>query len=327
MTIRIIATVIIISLSSALMGQIRYFDERYISTMSQLNPVLVNPGAIGWEDSHQLIANYRNKWATFPGSPKSFLVSYDGPLAQNLSFGAQVLSDSNGSLNLTKVQGGFSYQLNTSVNKLSVGLSGEYARHNLDSDVMNHELVDDADIRVLERLEGTGFFDVSVGIYGVYDNTITYGLVLPALVNSRLDDAITGAESREFGYMASLGYIHRAEGVDAVFEPSIIVKQVNNVPFHADINLLGRFVDNKFRGGFTYTVGADNRVGFLVGTAFNALEINYGYNLSRNEFQDFNNGSHELGLRFDIGGDRQRLEVEGKELMEGVIQSRDGLER
>ena len=308
-------TLIITFLAISLNGQIRYFDERYVSTMIQVSPVLVNPGATGFENTHQLIANYRNKWATHPGTPKTFLVNYDGPIADNLSFGAQFLNDSNGSLEVTKVQGTFAYMIRTAVNKLNVGLSGEYIRHGLDDDLLTNNRVDEGDIDVLSRIDGTGFFDVSVGVYGVYDEKVTYGLVLPGLVNTRLTDQLD-VDSRDFGFIAHLGYKHSVTGVDAVLEPSIYYKRVNNVPFHVDINLLGRFADDKFRGGFTSSVGADNRLGFLVGVTFNSLDLNYGYSLSRNDFQTFNNGSHEISLRFDIGGGRVYGDKDPSELIE-----------
>ena len=304
----------LVAFVNVLVGQVRYFDERYVSSLSYLNPVLINPGATGAEGTHQIIANYRNKWASFPDSPKSFIVNYDGPIADNLGFGAQFLSDRNGSLSTTKVQGSLAYTLETAVNKLGVGLSGEYIKHGLDSEVLSHELTESGDGLINDRIDGNGFFDVSVGAYGVYDNAITYGLVLPSLVSSRIDGDSPDAGGVDFGYIVNVGYIYKANA-DVIFEPSIFVKQLNNVPFHADVNLLGRFVDDKLRGGISYTIGADEKVGFIVGTKFNTLSFNYGYNVSRNEFQTYNNGSHELSLRFDIGGgDRSNAQKSNLEM-------------
>lgn len=301
----LIYIVLFSALSMTVNGQIRYFDERYVSSLSYLNPVLINPGATGMEDKHQIIAGYRNKWASFPESPRTYNISYDGPVSDKLSFGAQFLADKTGGLTTSKVQGAVAYMLETADNKLNVGLSGEYIKHGLDASVATDRQVSAGDILIDERILGNGYFDVSVGAYGIYDNTITYGLVLPALVNSRIDDNSMDTDSRDFGYIFNVGYRYNPAGMDAMFEPSIYVKQLNNVPMHVDVNLMGRFADDRLRGGFTYTVGADQRVGFLVGATFNALSLNYGYNLSRNEFQTYNNGSHELTLAFDLGGSRR----------------------
>lgn len=306
---RILFIISLVAFTSSLFGQERYFDERYISSLSMLNPVLINPGATGANDTHQVIANYKNEWATFPDSPKSFMISYDGPVADKLGFGAQFISDRNGSLNTSKVQGSLSYRIESLKNKLTVGLAGEYIKHGLEAGAATNALTQGGDPNILARLDGSSFFDVTVGVFGVYDAKITYGLTLPALVNSRLSDNPLDDGSRDFGYVINAGYIYASSTVDAVFEPSIFVKKFNEIPMHVDINLLGRFADDKFRGGVTYTVGAHERVGFIIGTTFNSLELNYSYNISRNDFQTYNNGSHEISLRFDIGKSNTAVEA------------------
>jgi hypothetical protein len=47
-------------------------QERYIFSQHFVNPVLINPGATGFEDAHSFLFNYRNKWASFPGAPKTY---------------------------------------------------------------------------------------------------------------------------------------------------------------------------------------------------------------------------------------------------------------
>ena len=311
-------------------GQVRYFDERYISTLSFLNPVLINPGATGAMGTHQAIVNYKNKWATFPDSPKSYLISYDGPVADRLGFGLLASADRNGSLETSKVQASLAYTIDSPTNKISAGFSGEYINHGLSGDVISNRYIQDGDNIILDRTAGNGFFDVSVGAYGVYDNKITYGISLPSIISTRIDGSSDDTFTREIGFIANVGYMYSKPGVDAVFEPSIFIKQLNNVPFHADINLLGRFLEDKLRGGITYTVDGDKRVGFLVGTTFNALGLNYSYNASRHEFQTYNNGTHEFSLRFDIGGARTNMnkddmmEMGGESLPEKVM---EGMEK
>ena len=98
----IIFLLAIVGTASATFAQARYFDERYITTQAYLNPVLVNPGAVGSGTYHRLIGNYRSNWSTFPGAPKSYWLSYDGPVGNRIGLGALLLSDSNGDLNTTK---------------------------------------------------------------------------------------------------------------------------------------------------------------------------------------------------------------------------------
>ena len=296
--ILLFACIIIVNVLS---GQERYFDERYISTMSFLNPVLVNPGATGYEGEHHILLNYRNEWASFPGSAKSVILSYDGPVADRLGVGALFLSDSNGSLNTTKFQGSLAYTLDTPTNVLGFGLSGEFIQHGLDGDALINPIIDISDPNVLSRLDGANFFDVSFGVQGMYDGVLSYGLAFPSLVSSRISDDTANTDDREIGYIFNVGYSFDQLDSGFKLEPSIWLKKLMNVPFHADVNLLGRFLEDKLRGGLSYRVGADEKLGFLIGFGVNTLNFTYAYNASRHEFQQYNNGSHELSVRFDIG--------------------------
>lgn len=134
----------------------------------------------------------------------------------------------------------------------------------------------------------------------MYNNNISYGIVLPSLVSSRLDDT-TSSFDKEFGYIAHVGYKWDVEGYDMKLEPSIFVKQLNYVPLHIDLNLMGKFLDDKLLGGVSYTIGADERFGFAVGTRVNSFNFIYSYNVSRNQFQAYNNGAHEFSVKIDIG--------------------------
>jgi len=253
-------------------GQARYFNERYIYTQYHLYPVLINPGATGASGHHQVVFNYRNKWASFPDSPRSFTFSYDGDLGNRVGVGGLLVSDRFGALNTTKGQLSFSYTIDSPTNKVGFGLATEYVRHYVSGSSFANPFIDTMDPLFLQRIDGNSFFDITPGVYGLYDGKISYGLVLPGLTN------------------------------DIVFEPSIYIKQLNYVPLHIDLNLKAGFLEERLTGGITYSIGADERLGFLIGSKVNSLNFYYGYNVSRHEFQAYNNGSHEITVGFDIDG-------------------------
>lgn len=295
-------------LSVSLMSQARYFDERYISTQSYINPVIINPGAVGSSEYHRIIGNYRNNWASFPGSPKTFNIGYDGPVGNNIGVGAQFISDNNGDLSTSKVQGAVAYTIDGLTNKVGLGISGEFVQHGVDDVNILSEL-HELDEVVNGRLDGLSYFDLSFGAFGTYNNSINYGLVLPGLLSSRLsegEDLFDG----EFSYILHLGYDWDVPGYDLSIEPSIMVKQLQYVPFHVDINAKASFLEDRFMGGLNYTVGADERIGFLIGTRVNSFNFYYSYSLSRNEFQAYNNGGHELSIRVDLGRNDRLMDKE-----------------
>jgi len=278
-------------------AQERYFDERYIYTQQFINPILVNAGATGMHGGHQFLINYRNKWAAFPGSPKTVTLSYDGQVADNLGFGALFMQDSYGALNTSKAQASFAYQINSPKNHVGFGLTGEYIQHSVGS-IGN---ANPNDLALLARLDGVQFFDVSFGVYGKYDNRFTYGISLPSMVSSRLENDANQPNDRDLGFIFNVGYIHQSKATGITLEPSVFLKRLNGVPTHVDLNMRVSFLEDRFSGGVTYSVGAEKRLGFLLGMGVDNLGIFYSYNVSSQGFQDYNNGSHELTMRLRFG--------------------------
>jgi type IX secretion system PorP/SprF family membrane protein len=296
--------IIFLTLSFILIGmsinaQSRYFDERYTYTHNYLYPVLVNPGATGSTGNHQVVFNYRNTWAGFEKSPKTFTFSYDGNVGNRLGFGALLFSDSYGDLGTTKGQLSFSYTIDSPTNKVGFGLSTEYIRHSLSGSAVTSPLINIDDPVLLQRLDGNSFFDASFGVYGLYDGKISYGLALPSLVSSSINEDAPEGDS-DFGFILNLGYKFESKENDIVAEPSIFIKQFMNVPLHVDLNLRLKFLDERLTGGVSYTIGAEERLGFLIGTKVNSLNFFYSYNVSRHDFQQYNNGSHDLTVAFNI---------------------------
>lgn len=277
-------------------AQSRYFDERYIYTQAQVNPQLINPGAIGSAMKHQVLLNYRNKWSGIDSAPRTVTLSYNGPVGNRLALGVNVLSDKFGELETTKGAVGLSYIIKSETNQVGFGISAEYIKHGL-AGIGNA----DPDPIINQALAGAEYFDASFGLYGIYMDRLTYGLALPSMVSSRISDIDDNAPDRELGFILQFGYKLDIQS-DISMTPSIIMKKLANVPTHIDLNLNFGFLQDKLIGGVTYTLGADKRLGFLLGTKIEKLNFYYSYNTSSHLIQDYNNGSHELTLGVNFGG-------------------------
>lgn len=294
----IVNLLLVMTFAVSLSAQGRYFDERYVSTQTQLFPVLINPGAIGATGDHQVVLNYRNNWSSFDGSPSTLTFSYDGDLGNKLSFGAQLLRDQYAALEMTKGLVGFAYAIESPTNKVSFGLSAEYIQNSLKSDLAG---VDLQDPEVLKALDGTQYFDVSFGVHGRYNENVMYGVSLPSLLSSRISDSNSGdSEDRDFGFIFYGGYDYHSVANGLHIIPSVFIKQLNNTPTHIDLNVRFSFLEERLTSGIGYTVGADNRLGFLIGTKIDKAGFYYSYNISNNEFQSYNNGAHEISIGINL---------------------------
>jgi type IX secretion system PorP/SprF family membrane protein len=281
-------------------AQVRLIGEQSVYTSYYLNPVLVNPGATGYEGYHQVILNYRNAWASFPGSPSTGTLSYNGPIGNRIGLGVLAYSDSYGALSTTKGQVSLSYNLDMPDNKIGIGISAEYIQHKLSGDDVINDFVDVNDPEIISRLGGSEYFDASFGIFGIYADKLIYGIALPSVISQRLNDDTGTLMGRDFGVIANIGYRYDMPDKDLVIEPSIYAKQLMLVPFHVDFNLRLGLLDEKINMGLTYSNGAEDRLGFLIGAYLDNFGVFYAYNASLNQFQNYNNGSHELSLKLKL---------------------------
>ena len=296
-----ILTTIIIAGSMAmgtLSAQQRYFDERSLYRQHFMYPVLVNPGATGINDYQELIVNYRSSWAGFQDAPKTITLNFNGPVGNRLGFGAQLFRDNFGVVETSKGMLAVSYTIESPTNKIGFGLTTEYIQHVVTGGAIGGSIIDPNDVLLLQRLDGNRFFDASFGIYGVYDNSLKYGVALPSLISAKLNSEDGGAGMKDLGYIVHLGYeATMADGAITV-EPSVFIKSLNNIPTHADFNLRMSFLENRFTGAVGYTMGASQGLGFLIGARVDNFHLNYSYNISTRQFQDFNNGGHEITLSY-----------------------------
>jgi len=297
----IVIVIVVLVFGTDLSAQVRLHSERGVFTQANEHPILINPAYTGFRENHELLVNYRNTWASFPGAPSTYTFSYDGAIGNRIGVGVQLLSDRFASFETLKGLVSVSYGIKSETNNIRAGLSLEYLQHQISTADGTSVLVAPSDIEILNRLDGSQFFDVSLGFYGEYMDKVIYGLTLPSLVSSMLNDFDNGTTGdKEFGAIVHLGYRHRIPDYDIVLEPSVIYKYLMLTPTHSDINLKAKFLDESLTGGLTYSIGGENRFGFLAGVNIDDFGFYYSYNISFNDFQQYNNGGHELSFTYTI---------------------------
>ncbi len=294
-TRRITFTIIVLSFGLLAYSQTRIIGERSIYTQYHLTPFLLHPGAAGFEDYGQVVANYRNTYAAFPGSPKTVSIGYEGTIGNRVGIGVIGMTDSYAAFATSRGGLTLSYKIESPKNKIGFGIMGEYVQHRLNADELLNPLVDITDAEIVRRMDGNAFLDAGFGIYGIYDNKIIYGATLPALISNRIS-GFSDETKGDLAFIGTLGYRHSIPEKDIVITPTVYAKRFMFTPFHVDINLLASFLDERLNAGVNYTVNGEKRLGFLVGGRAGNFGFNYSYNVTTQQFQTYANGSHELGL-------------------------------
>ncbi|MDX1479502.1 MAG: PorP/SprF family type IX secretion system membrane protein, partial [Saprospiraceae bacterium] len=92
-------------------------------THYHLNPVLLNPGATGFEEQHEFLFNYRNKWAAFDGAPRTFTMLYNGPAGERQGIGGQLLTKRIGKWRSFQATASYAYRFQADQFDFGIGLS------------------------------------------------------------------------------------------------------------------------------------------------------------------------------------------------------------
>ena len=278
-------------------------QEEAIFRQYFLNPMLVNPATVGADrEHHDLTMNLRTAFSSFPGSPNSYALSYNGPIGKQVGLGAMIFSEN--IADITRFRGQVAYSMGIEVSedlRVRAGLSLEYQRISLSNSVMDSELLNTIDPVVLDNINGRRFFDTSLGLYGEYKD-IYFGYAAPNLIRTVTDEIEGLDEGGNFQY-----FILQAGGRFAIndnkvkLEPSIILRNVRNVDTHVDFSMMASFLNEQFITGALFRAGAGNSVGFLLGTKYNTLKFIYSYDILIDDFQRYNGGSHEITVGFEFG--------------------------
>ncbi len=275
-----------------------YFNHYYIQ------PILINPGATGFNGDHELLAAYKINYSDFPGAPRTFTALYNGSFAEKAGLGIQVLSDHIGASQILQGQLNFAYRLIFPDAVIGLGLSTGIQNFKI-TDTQNDALIDPTDVLLNEAIDGYLIFDGSVGVYGEVDKKLIFGVSFPNLVKQRIQE-ISGDLNRDslnlnnFPYVFNVGYRYNVENYNFTIEPSITVKDLRDSPFLVDLNLKFSFLDEQLVGGLGYSIGDDSRASLLLGTRINKLRLYYSYDVNVGNFQKYNNGSHEFTLVYRI---------------------------
>lgn len=276
-------------------------QDQAIFSHYNINPVLIHPAAAGFSGQHQLLFNARMQWTGFPDAPKTFMAQYNGPLSKSFGIGFGVLSESAAQLQRTRAQ--LNYAIRFPLGKdweMAAGFSTELQQIRLHGDVAGGSFVDLGDRIIDANMSGVRFLDASVGVYGTYKENTFGGLSFTNLVRSRLDGLVVSDEKESLFnyYVFYLGHKFEVEDLKFTLEPSVMARQIRDVPFQLDINLKAGFLDDQLQAGVSYrSLGV---MGVMLGVQVSPFNLYYTYDVSFQRFQQFNSGAHEVTIALNM---------------------------
>jgi type IX secretion system PorP/SprF family membrane protein len=275
-------------------------DAQY--TQYMYNTISVNPGYAGSRDVLSLTGLYRTQWVGLEGAPKTMTFSGHTPLKnKKLGLGISIVRDQIWIQDETYLDIDLSYTINTSENgQLAFGIKGGAHLLNIDFRKTSPETTTDDDFDLSSNVDNK--FSPNVG-FGIYYHTDRFylGYSAPALLRTNYyDNDVSSvsylAKDRVNHYLIA-GYVFDLS-TDLKLKPAVLLKAVQGAPLQADLsgNLL---LNEKLTLGLAYRWDAalSGLVGFQLS---DGLMIGYAYDWETTELNNYNSGSHEIILRYEL---------------------------
>jgi type IX secretion system PorP/SprF family membrane protein len=284
--------------SSVIHGQ---QDAQY--TQYMYNTININPAYAGSRGTISVFGLHRTQWVGLDGAPVTNTASIHTPISTNMGIGVSVINDRIGPSTENDISVDLAYTINTSpFYKLAFGLKGTANLLNVDFTKLN--IYDPADPRFQDNIDNKFSPNIGAGVY-LYSDKSYIGLSIPNMLENSHYDKSAEDESQSYvvkermHYYLMAGYVFDLD-YNLKFKPSLLTKVVQGAPLQTDISANFLF-NEKFTAGLAYRVSAS--VSGLVGfQATDSWFIGYVYDAETTKLANYNSGSHEIFLRFELMG-------------------------
>lgn len=270
----------------------------YMYNMSVVNPAY----ATGMPAMLNLGGLYRTQWVGAVGAPKTFTFFGHTAITDKVEVGLSLVSDDigDGAKKENNVYADFAYVLNLGgQNRLSLGLKAGFSSIQtnfngfvLQSGDTSTDLAFAEDVNVSKP-------NIGVGAY-FFRNNFYVGLSAPNLLKTKHIEEKSGINafgSEDIHTFLTAGYVFQINE-KVKLKPAFMTKYVTGAPLSIDVtaNVL---YNNKFEFGAAYRI--DDAVSALVNINVTpSLRVGYAYDYTLSNLGQFNSGTHEIMLLFDL---------------------------
>lgn len=269
----------------------------YMYNMSVINPAYATDNA----DVLNIGGLYRAQWVGAVGGPRTGTFFAHKPISKRVELGISVVNDQIGDVvNENNVYVDFAYVLPVSENtKLSFGAKAgaTFFDTNFNGFEYTDPQLDPAFANNISKV----FPNIGAGLY-LFGENYYAGVSVPNLLMTKhleRQDGIVVDGVEAMHYFITGGYVFTFNGNDNFkLKPAFMAKAVSGAPLSVDLTANMLF-NNKFEFGVGYRHG-DSVSGLTSFYLTPTLRIGYSYDYTLTNLRNFNSGSHEVFLLFDI---------------------------
>jgi len=286
-----------------LIGLVSYSQQDAQYTQYMYNTINVNPAYAGSRGVMSIFGLHRTQWVGLDGAPTTNAFSINTPINNsNLGVGLSFVNDRIGPTNENTISTDLSYTIRTSETyNLSFGIKGTANLFNLDVTKLNPQNAGDP---LLQNLDNDFSPNVGAGVY-LHSDKLYLGVSVPNFFETkRFDDNDIAVYKERMNLYFIGGYVFDLTP-SLKFKPAFLTKVVEGAPLQLDVS--GNFLINE-----KFVLGAawrwDAAVSAMAGFQItDGLFIGYAYDLETTKLANYNSGSHEVFLRFELFNKQEKI--------------------
>jgi type IX secretion system PorP/SprF family membrane protein len=269
-------------------------DAQY--TQYMYNTININPAYAGSRGVMSIFGLHRTQWVGLDGAPTTNAFSINTPINNsNLGVGVSFVNDKIGPTNDNTISADLSYTIQTSEEfKLSFGIKASGNLFNLDVNRLNPADANDPNLQNFNNEFSPNF---GAGIY-LHSDKMYFGLSVPNfLQDSKYNDNEVAVFQERMNFYAIGGYVFDISP-SVKFKPAFLTKLVTGSPLQVDASANFLFFDKLMLGAaYRWDAAMSALAGFQV---TDGLFIGYSYDRETTQLRNYNSGSHEVFLRFEL---------------------------
>lgn len=278
-------------------------DSQY--TQYMYNTANINPAYAGQRGVLSAFGLHRTQWVGLDGAPTTNAFAIHSPIAEtNVGLGLSFVNDRIGPADENSISADFSYTVKASETfNLSFGLKATANLLNVDYTKLN--IYNPTDPRFQNNIDNRFSPNIGAGVYLHSENTYV-GLSVPNFLETKHyeDDGNYSAATEKMHFYLIAGHVFDLNP-SLKFKPSVLTKMVEGAPLQVDIS--GNFlINDKFTIGAAYrwSAAVSAMAGFQI---TDGLFLGYAYDAETTKLANYNSGSHEIFLRFELFSKYDRI--------------------